>query len=52
MGAATRPLDGGALSLAGNMHAGEGSRSGATTSPSAVIGHTLDLTHRWIGEGR
>jgi hypothetical protein len=41
-GAVTRPLDGSALSLAGNAHAGEGSRSGTTTSSPAAMA-TLDL---------
>jgi hypothetical protein len=42
-GVVTRPLDGDALSLAGNAHAGEGSRGGATTSPPATMAKTLDL---------
>jgi hypothetical protein len=45
-GVVARPLDDGALSLAGNAHAGEGSSGGATTLLcAAVSGAALSGSH-------
>jgi hypothetical protein len=48
-GTVARPLDGGALSLAGNAHAGEWSNGGATT---LRCGHSVDFASTSLGKWR